>query len=144
MVATLEHQSLGVPQHPLLLISNHSRSVSNAYVITPHLRNLLFKTHLHVLAEPHSSQPTHHPARSLLNPVSQHVLPTRPVTAQMGLGSESKRPAHQPLLGSLLSSASCRLITHKPRTALKQPHPLPLITFPSKYLYPGIMPAPPT
>lgn len=65
------------PQHPLLFISYHSRSVSsssNAYISSP--PNLLFKTHLHVLAEPHSSQPTHHPsqipAKSCLTACAAH------------------------------------------------------------------------
>lgn len=82
----------GVPQHPLLSISNHSTAVSsssNTYLSTPQI---------------YFSKPT---STFLLNPASQHALPTRPVAVQMGPGSKSKPPAHQPLLGSLLSSASC-------------------------------------
>lgn len=137
VVATLEH-----PQHPLLFIPNHSRS--SLALLTQNSQIYFSKpTSMFLLSPIHPSPPTIS-ARSRLNPVSQHVLPTRPVTAQMGPGSKSKPSAHQPLLGSLPGSASCSLIARKPRTAFSQPHPLPLITFPSKYLYPGIMPAPPT
>lgn len=98
----------GVPQHPLLSISNHSAAVSsssNAYLSTPQI--YFSKPTSRFLLNPIHPGPPTLPARSLLNPASQRALPTRPVAAQMGPGSKSKPPAHQPLLGSLLSSASC-------------------------------------
>lgn len=111
-------------------MSNHSRAgsgSSNAHRIAPKI-SFSKPTSVLSLSPIHPGPPTIS-ARTLLNPVSQHVLPTRPVTAQMGLGSKSKLPARQPLLGSLPSSASCSLITRKARIAFSQPHPRPLITF---------------
>lgn len=108
MVTTLEHQSLRfpgtlcysfptIPGLSLMHISSLPKSTFQNPPPCPCCAPF-------ILAHPPSSQ-------ILLNPVSQHVLPTRPVTAQMGLGSKSKPPAQQPLLGSLLSRASCSLIT---------------------------------
>lgn len=69
VVATLEHPPTPSVIHPqpFQVVSSSSNSK---------LPNLLFKTHLHVLAEPHSSQPTHHlsqiQAKSCLTACATH------------------------------------------------------------------------
>lgn len=87
-----------VPLHPLLVLSNHSRSVSsscNTYLIT---LQICFSNHTSrfLLYPTHPGPPTI-PARTLLNPSSPPAPPTRSVTAQMGLGHELKLPVHRQL-----------------------------------------------
>lgn len=127
VVATLEHQSLGFP-----------RTLCYSFPTIPGL------SLMHILSSPKSTFQNPppcsccapfilaHPPSSqiLLNPVSQHVLPTRPVTARMGPGSKSKPPAHQPLLGSLLSTASCRADTTLTQNGIQPASPSATDHFP--------------
>lgn len=76
VVAGLEYQSLGFPS---TLCYSFPTIPRLSLVLLMHISappNLLFKTHFHVLAEPHSSWPTHHPsqipAKSCLTACAAH------------------------------------------------------------------------